>query len=320
MTYKNGVPRAFVIKSMQVHEVSRQTMSKASSTRLFAILARSAPVAIIFRRGPSRQVLLIKWNLRSDTLEYGQWFKGRIYERRCDLSPSGDLLLYFAAKYKEPLRSWTAISKPPYLTALALWPKGDGWGGGGVFESELSIQLNHRPGEDMLAEGFQLKKNMRVAFYGERPGWGEDFPIYHSLLLREGWTLVAEGETGKPDWNAKIVWEFSQPITYENRASGGYRLRMLIKGMSQKNDAWYWTDYEVLNDRGGLLFALPRTDWAGWDSDGDLLFAKDGKLFRLNRKNFSRFQTRGDEALRQIADLSDLKFESKEAPGEAARW
>jgi hypothetical protein len=43
--------------------------------------------------------LLIKWHLKSDTFEIGQWFKGRIYERRCDLSPSGELLAYFAAKY-----------------------------------------------------------------------------------------------------------------------------------------------------------------------------------------------------------------------------
>ena len=79
----------------------------------------------------------------------------------CDLSPSGDLPLYFAAKYKEPLRSWTAISKPPFLTALAMWAKGDGWGGSGPFDTELSIQLSHRPGEALLAEEFRLKKNMR---------------------------------------------------------------------------------------------------------------------------------------------------------------
>jgi hypothetical protein len=222
-------------------------MNKAGSTGIFAILARSAPVGVILRRGPSRQVLLIKWNLASDTLEYGQWFKGRIYERLCDLSPSGDLLLYFAAKYKEPLRSWTAISKPPYLTALALWPKGDGWGGGGLFESELSIELNHRPGEDVLQEGLRLKEKMQIHLYGTRPGWGEDFPIYHSLLLRNGWRLIREGKSEEPDWNAKIVWTFTEPITYEKQSSGGRQLRMLIKGMSQKNDAWYWVDYDVLS-------------------------------------------------------------------------
>jgi len=83
--------------------------------RLSVLLARSAPVGVIFRRGPSKQVLLIRWNLEKDTFETGQWFKGRIYESRCDLSPDGKLLLYFAASQKKPYISWTAISRPPYL-------------------------------------------------------------------------------------------------------------------------------------------------------------------------------------------------------------
>lgn len=295
-------------------------MTEVSSTRIFGILARNAPVGVLLRRGPSKQVLLIKWNLESDTLEHGQWFKGRIYERRCDLSPSGDLLLYFAAKYKEPLRSWTAISKPPYLTALALWPKGDGWGGGGLFDSELSVHLNHRLGEDVLQRGLRLKKNMRIQLYGSHPGWGEDFPIYHSLLLRNGWHLAREGESGAPDRNAKVVWEFTQPITYEKPSKGGSRLRMLIKGISQKNDAWYWVDYEILDKNEQLLFTLPRTDWADLDGDGDLVFARSGKLFRLNKKNFSRYQTDTDKGLKEIADFNGLKFESRETPPKAAMW
>jgi hypothetical protein len=118
--------------------------------------------------------------------------------------------------------------------------------------------LNHRPGEDVLAEEFRLKKHMRVTLYGERPGWGEDFPIYHSLLVRRGWSLVGEGETGKPDWKAKVTWEFTKPIIYEKSSIGGHSLRMLIKGMSQKNDAWYWVDHQVLSRTEELLFALPR--------------------------------------------------------------
>src|SRR5262249_39683455 len=58
----------------------------------------------------------------------GQWFNGRIYERRCDLSPSGKRLIYFAASYKAPYAIWTAVSRLPFLTAVTLWPKGDGWG------------------------------------------------------------------------------------------------------------------------------------------------------------------------------------------------
>ncbi len=39
------------------------------SARLYAILAREAPTGVVFRRGPSRQVQLIRWNLKDDILE-----------------------------------------------------------------------------------------------------------------------------------------------------------------------------------------------------------------------------------------------------------
>ncbi|TGU14674.1 hypothetical protein EN799_66055, partial [bacterium M00.F.Ca.ET.156.01.1.1] len=98
-----------------VVEKGKQTVDpsgKALAPRLYAILARSARTGVIFRRGPSRLVQLIRWDLRTDTFEHGQWLKGRVYERRCDLSPSGELLVYFAATNRLPYGSWTAISKP----------------------------------------------------------------------------------------------------------------------------------------------------------------------------------------------------------------
>jgi hypothetical protein len=118
--------------------------------RLYFLLAREAPVGVLFRRGPSRWVQLIRWNTADDTFEPGQWFRGRIYEKRSDLSPDGRRLIYFAQKLSgrtlhepEYTYAWTAISRPPYLTALALWPKGDCWNGGGLFETNTRVWLNH---------------------------------------------------------------------------------------------------------------------------------------------------------------------------------
>lgn len=286
---------------------------------LFAILARRAAVAVVFRRGPSKRVLLIKWRLDTDKLEYGQWLKGRIYERRCDLSPSGDLLIYFAASFKPPLYSWTAISKPPFLTALALWPKGDTWGGGGMFESETAVRLNHRDGQDVLAPGFRLKKAMSIAPYGSRPGGGEDFPIYHSLLLRNGWAFIDPRKANKADMRGKTSLQFTSPIIYEKVATGGRRLQMRIRGRGPKNGPWYRVDHAVLDETGQQLFALPGTGWADWD-DRDLVFAREYKLFRLRRKNFSSYLNHGDKALKLVADLSTLKFEEKVAPHKATKW
>jgi hypothetical protein len=60
--------------------------SPKPSTRLYVLLARKAPIAAVFRRGPSKRVLLLTWNTETHEVRKGQWFKGRIYERRCDIS------------------------------------------------------------------------------------------------------------------------------------------------------------------------------------------------------------------------------------------
>lgn len=165
-----------------------------ASTRIYGIIAREAPVAVLFRRGPSQFVQLLKWNLTDDTFEHGQWLNGRIYERRADLSPSGKLVIYFAAKYKGPMTSWTAISKPPYLTAIALWEGMGAWGGGGLFDDENHIQLNHSITRMKLIDTFKLPDNVHVVPCGENSGSGEDSPLIDMRMARDGWTQTQSGE------------------------------------------------------------------------------------------------------------------------------
>ena len=70
--------------------------------RIHAILAREAPKAVVFRRGPSGQVCTLGWDLETDTFTMGQWLKGRIYEYRSDLSPNGEFMIYFATDFRRP--------------------------------------------------------------------------------------------------------------------------------------------------------------------------------------------------------------------------
>ena len=64
-------------------------MSTPPTCRLSVILAREAPVGVIFRRGPAKWVQIIHWNTATDTFTPGQWFHGKIDPERSDLSPDG---------------------------------------------------------------------------------------------------------------------------------------------------------------------------------------------------------------------------------------
>jgi hypothetical protein len=297
--------------------------SKAkSSVRLYTILARKAPLAVVFRRGPSKSVLLIKWRTDTDEFDEGQWLKGRIYERRCDLSPGGKRLIYFAANFKKPYYSWTAISKPPFLAAIALWPKGDGWGGGGLFANDKKILLNHRDGEMELAAGFNLPRFVKVEPFGARPGWGEDSPILDARLTRDGWRLVQDGKTTRHKMTAPVWIEVDPPQIWSrmnpNQKTSDYELRALTRGIYERNGAWYVMEHVVQRKKPTQRISLGKTDWADWCHSGDLLFSREGKIFRLGFDQSGELLPLAEA--RMVIDLTDKKFEARKAPEVAKVW
>ncbi|HWB61547.1 MAG TPA: hypothetical protein VG733_18840 [Chthoniobacteraceae bacterium] len=285
---------------------------RKTAPRIWVILAREASFAAVFRRGPSGQVRLLKWNLRNDAFHGGQWFKGRIYERRCDLSPDGSLLIYFASKQsRQHLPTWTAISKPPYLTALAMWPKGDCWNGGGQFLTNHSIILDHEPYQAELAPGFHLKKIRIAGLLNQK---GEDSPMWNSILQRDGWTFVNRGRRmHKSGW--QLGWQFDPPETWTKpHPKKPLLLEMGIRGLASNGKrGWYQMGYQVLpNDRGGL--PAMDADWADWDKRGDLLYARNGKIFR------QRHRQTGFESAIELIDLNNQKFENIAPPASALKW
>jgi len=290
-----------------------------SQARLYVILSRKAPFAVIFRRGPSDKILLIGWDTAKDSFQPGQWLKGRIYERRCDLSPDGSLLLYFATSYRKPLYSWTAISRPPFLKALALWPKGDCWGGGGQFVTQRRIALSHGPNEMNLGDGFRIPKWLKVEPFGKYSGRGEDDPIWRPTLQRGGWTLTSWPTATKDDFGAKAMWEPSPPIAWRKpnpKWPKKYCLGMSIIGIGEKSGPWYMTEHSVIRN-GKEIDRIGRSDWADWDHSGDLLFAMDGCLYRVRCKQGVLAPL---EDATKLADFRNMKFEPREAPEKARRW
>ena len=122
-------------------------MPEAPAPRLFVITASAADVAVVFRRGPTAWYHLLAWDLASDELTPGAWFRGLLCPEKCDLSSDGSLLIYFAHQGNkssgETTHAWTAVSRAPWLTALALWPWGTTYGGGGRFIGRRELTLRH---------------------------------------------------------------------------------------------------------------------------------------------------------------------------------
>jgi len=287
---------------------------KPASTRLWVLLAREAPVGVIFRRGPSKQVQMIKWNLADDTLEEGQWFKGRIYERRCDLSPDGTFLIYFAATYKKPLESWTAISRPPCFTALALWPKGDGWNGGGYFVGPRDIHLDH-PARASVPHPDFAQGALRFHASSLASHRGEDTPVWNVTRDRAGWKMVEQGKWNKYGEVKGFFLAAKVPETWRKRRPLlPLELAMEIHAIHQKDGPWYVTRYCVFLDSNTPCNDLGFADWAEWDADGDLLFARDGCLYR---QRFARGKWRPSKLL---ADLTGNKFRNVPAPAWATEF
>jgi hypothetical protein len=286
---------------------------------LYFIVARARPVAVVFRLGPSRQVEVLTWDLRSDELLAGQWLKGRIYERRCDLSPSGRLLVYFAAKYETGMRTWTAISRPPWLTALALWPKGDAWGGGGLFDGEGSLRLNHRPGEASRDERFAMARSFKVKPLGDHAGQGEDDPIHRMRLERDGWTFVDTGTIERLHRGQSPWVTFDPPIRYRRRvgdARRGPTLELDIEALAARDGPWYVQTARLL-DGDEVIRDLGRVDWVDRGPEGALLLAAEGRLSRLDAADARMW---ANDDLREVADLRTDLFEARVAPDEAQEW
>lgn len=108
----------------------------APTVRLHLYFAREAPRAVILRQGPSRQFRMILWHTDTDTFEDGQWLKKKVYAERCAIAPDGRHFLYFMldAKWQSPSEgAYTVLCRPPWFTALSLFPEGNTWGGGGEF-------------------------------------------------------------------------------------------------------------------------------------------------------------------------------------------
>lgn len=257
--------------------------------RLYVYLARRAPAAVILRTGPSKWTEMIRWDLRKDTFERGQWFHGSIYPERCDISPDGTKFLYFVGQWKPGgiADTWTAISTPPYFTANVLWPVGDTWGGGGHFVSDWHVSVNH----GTAAHPDFPAKDYRVESGG---GTGET-----AWMQRNGWT-IAEWSTDKP--RVPLVW---------TKESGRLLLTATATDWHTRREERAFTVTRVSDigkSKPDPMATYFSGHWADWDHNGRLILADHGKLL------WAAFNGKLEPAWTLLEDFTADVFQSVPPP------
>jgi hypothetical protein len=268
--------------------------------RIHVLLASQAPIGLVIRRGPSNCVATLLWDRQRDTFQLGQWLKGRIYGRRSDLSPDGKHFIYFAMNGKwtsEAAGAWTAVSCAPYLKAIALFPKGDCWHGGGLWTGKSTYWLNDGYGHTVLRDSSAVRRDPD---YQPATGYGgECLGVYYPRLLRDGWQLIERVQVEK--WKSKDIFE--KPM------GKGWILRKIAHAEvgAPIGKGCYWDEHELRQTSVESAIACPEWEWA--DLDGkQLVWAAGGKL------KAAQVKKTGLTNERELFDFNGMAFSPIEAP------
>lgn len=274
----------------------------ASPCRIHVYLAREEPVGVVLRRGPSAWSRLSLWRTDTDTFEHGQWLHGRVYPRRCDVSPDGSLFCYFTFKATGApdvdVDSWAAISRPPHFTALALWPIGTTYFAGGFFAGHRALFLSWLDGSPKLGGLPPWLLLTNELPHLERTRDWPDRLVQVNRLLRDGWTA-----TPSPD-DPDAIWERREP--------GGDRRLMMMPVHDATFESYGGRDInEYAVDSGdGELCAFGRATWADWDQRGRLIVAQNGRLLHW----------RGPGDVAMIQDFNPQAPDPQAPPAWAREW
>lgn len=285
-------------------------MNQYIPARLHVILARHASKAVIIRRGPTDWTRLSLWHTDTDTFEHGQWFKGKIYPDRSDLSPDGRLFIYFAAKHTGFTidsttgysTSWITISKPPYVTALALWNVGTTYCPGGLFEDDQTVWLPFNAGDDAAHPNHQ-PKGLTI-----QTGKALGTPPYFFRLERDGWVR----ETGKE--TVPVAWwvpQRGQRSIYWSRHHPASPFQLVLERHMVGYEITF--TYFVANPDRQTITTLDNFAWADWDHRGRLVGARNGQILVMNPEA-------PNEDVTVLADVNNQQPDPQPAPEWAQKW
>ena len=229
---------------------------------------------------------------------------GRVFSKRCDLSPSGRHLVYFAAKHENPAAAearheagysstWTAVSRPPYFTAVALWQNGgSSYHGGGLFARDDVLELNQLARRAEAHRQHRPPRTLRVRDLVVP--FGDAIAVLRAQ--RDGFTLreARLDAYDFPEQGVLVRRNAAHALTIEHHFGANT------------------PDYRLLGDDGGAAgIVFDGVTWADFDRRNRLVFAREGCLFALDP---------GATAARLLLDLRGQQPDPQPSASWASNW
>jgi hypothetical protein len=283
-------------------------MQPGPPCRLYVLTATRAPTALIVRRGPSSWWHLLRWDLERLALEPGAWFHGTLYPRRSDISPDGRLLGYFALRSSPPpWDTYFAVSKVPWLTALAAWRTGGTWTGGCQFS---------RGGRLAIAGCMETQP-----FHGRYPktvveGMSTDWTRRDlQNEVKRGWQPLPDNQEDLCRGHLPASTHAALLIRRPRPGRHGAALILAHAGVDFNRPGIEGVQVHYLREEAdGRITPLPEAAWADWDERGRMLMATRAGAVCV-------VEARGDAWVETWSqDLRDLAPAPVEAPAWAQRW
>ena len=190
--------------------------------------------------------------------------------------------------------SWTAISRSPYLKAIAMFPKGGCWNGGGLWTGKNTYWTNG--GGSVLRDTAEVQ---RVALEPLGGVGSECLSVYYPRLIRDGWKVNDRLEGS----------EAERVIVFEKQIDRDWTLCKIAHAQtgSAEGKGCYWDEHRIVNPNLGIQLDYPDWEWA--DIDGQrLVWAAGGKLIS------GTMGSRGLVCETELHDFNPMKFQPIRAP------
>lgn len=284
--------------------------------RLYVLVARAAPVALVLRRGPTEWFHLLRWDLDAQTVESGAWFHGTIYPRRSEISGDGRLFAYFALTGRPaPWDTYYAVSKVPWLTALAAWRMGTTYTWGCEFLDDGSLAVPFRPDDPPDHGRFEGRVVARVP---RAETWVGDNAFDERDVaneLRRGWEPL-EIRAGDPRLAQLPIPDRSIHLMLRRlRPGDGSTALVLAHAGHTHSEPWIeGVEIAYLVEDGSRTTPLDDVGWADWDAEGGLLVATPGGEIQIREPSGGTWSTTWSH------DLNGLEPDPMEAPPWARAW